>query len=141
MAGPRNPDAACAPPLPLDAAQLGELKGRLEALARRYERAADRAQGEILGEDAELFRDLTRTGDGAVAEAELERDLAGAEQLRAHLAAIRAAQARIESGGYGVCIECGLPIGFARLSAEPTAARCVSCQEGEEGAGRRKRAG
>ena len=136
MAGPRNAGAEA--PRALNATQLGGLKRKLEALARRCERASERAQGEILGEDAELFRDLTRTGDGAVAEAELERDLAGAEQLLASLAAIRAAQARIASGDYGVCAGCGRPIGFARLSAEPTAVRCVPCQESREGAASRK---
>lgn len=141
MSGARKAGAPAEAPRALNATQLGGLKRKLAALARRFERAAERAQGEILGEDAELFRDLTRTGDGALAEAELERDLAGAEQVRGALAAIRAAEDRIATGEYGTCAECGRPIGFARLSAQPAALRCVACQESlEAGAGRRKRA-
>ncbi|HEX2495065.1 MAG TPA: TraR/DksA family transcriptional regulator, partial [Steroidobacter sp.] len=36
---------------------------------------------------------------------------------------------RLTSGTYGDCIDCGQPIPIARLKAEPTAARCLSCQE------------
>jgi DnaK suppressor protein len=49
-----------------------------------------------------------------------------------HMRAIReieAAKARIEDGNYGVCLECGRDISFERLLAQPTALRCVDCQE------------
>ena len=127
---------AASSPRPLNATQLGGLKRKLAALRRRYEGTATRAEGEILGEDAELFHDLTRTGDGAIAEAELERDLAGAQQAWAALEAVRFAERRLASGVYGQCAECGGAIGFARLSAEPTAVRCVGCQEHREHRGR-----
>jgi RNA polymerase-binding transcription factor DksA len=31
-------------------------------------------------------------------------------------------------GSYGMCIQCGLEIGFARLRANPAAERCITCQ-------------
>ena len=40
---------------------------------------------------------------------------------------ILAALARIESGDYGVCTECGADIAPARLAALPTATRCIAC--------------
>jgi len=44
------------------------------------------------------------------------------------LMAIDAARARIADGSYGDCIDCGQPIPFERLKAQPTALRCVPCQ-------------
>lgn len=38
------------------------------------------------------------------------------------------ARARIAAGSIGTCLDCGDAIGFERLLAQPTAARCVYCQ-------------
>ncbi len=50
------------------------------------------------------------------------------EQDSAALSAVEAAQSRITSGTYGLCIDCGEQIVPARLKVSPEAARCVSCQ-------------
>lgn len=54
--------------------------------------------------------------------AEIERD---ADELRR----IDSALLRLNDGSYGICVDCGQPIPLARLQAEPTAQRCVPCQE------------
>ena len=54
--------------------------------------------------------------------AEIDRD---ADELRR----IDGALARINEGSYGLCESCGQEIPEARLQAEPTALRCVRCQE------------
>ncbi|MFT3857643.1 MAG: TraR/DksA family transcriptional regulator [Aquabacterium sp.] len=54
--------------------------------------------------------------------AERERD-----QLE--LTEIAEAQARIADGSYGECSDCGCEIPVARLRVEPTARRCIDCQE------------
>lgn len=36
---------------------------------------------------------------------------------------------RIETGGYGLCIDCGGEISDARLDYYPYAVRCIVCQE------------
>ncbi len=54
--------------------------------------------------------------------AEIERD---ADELRRVESALR----RANEGGYGLCIDCDAVIPKARLEAEPTALRCVRCQE------------
>jgi len=113
----------------LDGRQVARLRGELERLKREALAGVRRASGELSGEDAELFRDLGLTGDGALAEAEFERDVAGAGQVRAALIAIVAAERRLEGGEYGLCEDCGNFIGFARLDAQPAASRCVQCQE------------
>lgn len=42
------------------------------------------------------------------------------------------ALARIQSGTYGICEECGNPIGKARLMAFPRATLCMPCKQREE---------
>jgi len=42
---------------------------------------------------------------------------------------IKLALRRIETGEYGVCVDCEEPIKPKRLEAVPWAERCVSCQE------------
>lgn len=41
---------------------------------------------------------------------------------------------RIEEGTYGICEDCGRPIGMKRLSARPLATRCLECQARQEAA-------
>jgi DnaK suppressor protein len=113
----------------LDARQLGRLRGELERLKREALDGVRRSAGELSGEDADLFRDLGLTGDGALAEAEFERDVAGAGQVRSALTSIVAAERRLAKGEYGLCEDCGDVIGYARLEAQPAASRCVRCQE------------
>lgn len=61
----------------------------------------------------------------------LERDLAihNVDHNFALLRDIRAAQARIRDGSYGICIQCDEPISPRRLEALPWAARCIACQQ------------
>jgi DnaK suppressor protein len=42
---------------------------------------------------------------------------------------IDAALNRIDSGDYGICIECGEQISAKRLCALPWASRCIRCEE------------
>ncbi len=44
------------------------------------------------------------------------------------LHAIQQAQERMADGSYGSCIDCGQPIPFERLKAQPSASRCIVCQ-------------
>ena len=50
---------------------------------------------------------------------------------RRHVEVIREiddALMRIKAQRFGRCLECGAPMGYARLRAFPTARRCVACQ-------------
>lgn len=116
----------------LDARQVEHLTGELARLKREALAGVRRSSGEMSVEDADLFRDLGLTGDGALAEAEFGRDVAGAAKVRAALAAIVTAERRVASGEYGLCEDCGEAIDFARLEAYPAASRCLRCQESEE---------
>lgn len=48
------------------------------------------------------------------------------------LGEVEAARARIAQGTYGVCADCSEPIEPKRLDAQPTARRCLACQERRE---------
>ena len=66
---------------------------------------------------ADLLSDLNN--------AELSRDLAG-------LSALEEARSRLAEGGFGICADCEADIPFERLSAQPTALRCIDCQRVHE---------
>jgi DnaK suppressor protein len=60
---------------------------------------------------------------------ERELEFALDEHETAALDQIDAALARIASGVYGECTDCGSRIALARLQAAPQALRCISCQD------------
>ena len=63
--------------------------------------------------------------------AHLLANLANTElaHAREELAAIQAALQRIADSSYGDCGDCDNPIGRERLLVQPSAERCLSCQE------------
>jgi|FLYL01.1.fsa_nt_gi RNA polymerase-binding transcription factor DksA len=83
-------------------------------------------------ESGELRSDLDfgeGFADAAAATAERSEVLGLVETLKEQLAAVDAALARIESGQYGTCVECGNPIDPARLEFRPESILCVSCKQ------------
>jgi RNA polymerase-binding protein DksA len=57
---------------------------------------------------------------------EMERGLI--DRYNQELLRIAAVRERLASGVFGICVDCGEPIGAARLQAQPTAVRCTDCQ-------------
>jgi len=72
--------------------------------------------------------DAPSIGEAAVAISDVQRD---AGELREVVAAL----ARIDTGVYGLCVDCGSPLPFVRLDAVPHAARCIDCEKQHERAG------
>jgi DnaK suppressor protein len=76
---------------------------------------------------------VTDTGDESVAD--MLADM-GAAQIHRHVQELRdieAAQARLGAkNAYGVCADCGGEIIYQRLTAHPTAKRCIQCQSKRE---------
>jgi DnaK suppressor protein len=60
-----------------------------------------------------------------------ERDLAirNVDRESRLLLQVRAALRRIHDGSFGICIECESAISPKRLSAVPSAPRCIQCQD------------
>lgn len=116
-----------------DRTELHTLRARLEARAAEL-----RAEvGALRDEEA---ADLTRTpggpveDDGERGEEAARHAVRHAEQGRdtQELQAIGDALDRLDAGRYGECVDCGCDIPLARLQAEPSAARCVACQQRAE---------
>jgi RNA polymerase-binding protein DksA len=49
------------------------------------------------------------------------------DDLEVELKAIDHSLAHLKAGTYGVCVNCGKPIGVARLRARPYAELCIEC--------------
>ncbi len=53
-------------------------------------------------------------------------------EARMELAKISAALQRLDSGTYGLCVECGMEIEPGRLKVYPYADECIECAEFDE---------
>jgi len=82
----------------------------------------------------EFARDLLlQDGDDAPQRAsDREVDQALSDIDLQALAAVSEAQARLQRGNYGQCVDCEEPIRFERLLIEPEAERCLACQSTHE---------
>lgn len=92
---------------------------RLTALSREYD-------GVVAASESSNADDEHDPEGSTIA---FERSQLGAliAQTRTHLREVEAARARLADGSYGICESCGRPIAPGRLSARPTARRCIDC--------------
>jgi RNA polymerase-binding protein DksA len=102
--------------------QTGELKGEISEAEQAWAEQL-RDSGEGAGDDQ---------ADAGTKTFEREHELSLASNTRELLAQVERALMRIDSGTYGICENCGNPIGKARLQAFPRATLCVSCKQREE---------
>lgn len=114
----------------LGTAEIDRLRQRLEerrATLRDEVQAIDEESQDTPGSVPHSHvEDLGEQGEervrGAVRAAEQERD-------QRELQDIGTALERMRSGSYGECLDCGTDIPLARLEAQPSALRCLPCQE------------
>jgi RNA polymerase-binding protein DksA len=113
----------------LTTAQTEELRGMIEARRRSLQEelheGVDRAREDSFGDLAGPAPDA---GDESVATLIGDIDHADVSRDMTELRALDAARGRMDEGSYGVCVDCGSEIEFARLKAAPTALRCIRCQ-------------
>jgi DnaK suppressor protein len=123
MPGVKDPNVNAAKP---DGCQIS--KGRDIAARLRELRRELLTEYEQCG--AELRSAMDSGGDAA------ECAYAGAAHILSHLLneirEVEAALERVRLEHYGLCVDCGTPIGANRLRAMPTARRCIRCQVGTE---------
>jgi len=102
-------------------------------LAARKQVMRDEISAGLAGLHGETIEDILAgtTDAGDISSANQLSEVSNAEVARdtAELRDIVAAQARISAGTYGICIDCDVPVPYARLDAYPTAKRCIPCQE------------
>jgi RNA polymerase-binding protein DksA len=122
----------------LTAAQRSTLAKELEE-RRRVLRAemADKLHAQDNPALAGLRNRMEETDDWAVADLETALDVAEVSRDAGELREVEAALVRMKDGSYGECVECGNDIPYARLAANPSAARCIACQEKLEASQRR----
>lgn len=82
--------------------------------------------------DRRSAREVQDRGDEANTEQWREANAAMIGHHEGEIQGIQAALSRLESGTYGLCVDCGESIGFNRLQAWPLANRCVECQSKAE---------
>ena len=105
------------------------LERRRETLIAELQRDAARVREEQFGQLAGATTDI---GDESVATLLADLDQAELSRDVMELRAIEAARKRLAEGAYGICADCGAPMEFERLWAEPAATRCVECQTRHE---------
>ena len=96
-------------------AKKNELIGRLERVTQNVRRGYE-ADSEERAKQMEDHEVVDALGNDA----------------RAEIHKITAAIARIDSGDYGVCKECGLDIEESRMTVHPYAEFCIDCARFEE---------
>jgi RNA polymerase-binding protein DksA len=93
-------------------------------------------QGERAESDSERVRRSAREvqdrGDEANTDQWREANAAMIDHHVEEISGIQAALSRVDSGTYGLCVDCGESIGFQRLQAYPSANRCLECQSKAE---------
>jgi|SRR5262245_3987911 len=97
----------------------------LEEIHSEVARAREEQYQTVAGATPDLGDQSVADLVADVDQAEVTRDLA---EVRALDAAIR----RMLDGRYGVCVDCGGEIPLERLRAQPSASRCMGCQERRE---------
>jgi len=92
-------------------------KERADILSRLNEVRPAREDG-VTGDEMDVAKSM----------AEVETQARLMERLESRLRDIDAALNRVESGDYGICLNCGEEIPLARLRVIPFAVYCVDCQ-------------
>lgn len=117
----------------LTAQQVEKLRQLLDA---RTKTLASGVREELANSDHQHYRDLagsvTDTADEALAKTLVDVDAAIIDRHVTELRDIDAARGRMRDGTYGICTDCAEPVAFDRLSAYPTAKRCINCQQQRE---------
>lgn len=102
------------------------LRARASELRAEIRTTLQRSAEESHARIAELARDVE---DDAFSNLIVDLNHAEIQRDAAELGRIDRALLRLADGSYGTCQDCGGPIASERLQVEPTAARCIRCQE------------
>jgi len=110
-----------------------------EILEQRFRQLREDISQTLMRSDEQSYIELAgRVHDveeASVADLLVDVSLADIDRHVEEIRDIDAALARIATGSYGICCDCGEPIGIQRLEAYPTARRCRPCQTTYENRG------
>lgn len=117
----------------LTEAQLSELQ---ESLRQRLTELRGLIREALLSYENQQYIDLAgRVHDPeeeSLADLLVDLQLADIDRHVSEVRAIEAALQRMAQGSYGICVDTGEPIAFARLQVQPTALRSIQAQEAYE---------
>lgn len=103
-----------------------------EILEQRFRQLREDISQTLMRSDEQSYIELAgRVHDmeeASVADLLVDVSLADIDRHVEEIRDIDAALARIATGSFGICCDCGEPIGMQRLEAYPTARRCRPCQ-------------
>ena len=113
--------------------QINEFKMKLND---RFMELRREISAELLHTDEERYIDLAGqvhdSGEVALADLLVDIELASIDRHVQEIRDIDAALMRIAVGNYGNCCDCEEPIAIERLTAYPTARRCIACQQAHD---------
>jgi len=112
----------------LTAKELKQIKALLQSKINELMAEAGKTVIDMAGQEEKL-PDLN---DRASQESELNLEIRMRERERKLIVKMKEAIDRIDSGTYGICDECGEPIGAKRLMARPVTTYCIECKTREE---------
>ena len=101
--------------------RLAELAADIRAAGQERHESATAVTPEVADRKDDASRD--QQSELANRQEQHERD---------EMKQVQAALHRLDAGIYGDCADCGEPIAFARLLAQPAAERCAACQVARE---------
>ena len=116
---------------PLSSEQMNQIREQLgaarRALLAEVSEALDNTENQryvdIIG------RPPADSGDASVSDELADLNLTMLDRHISQLRAIEQTEQRMQDQTYGECVNCGGEIAFERLLAQPTAVRCVVCQD------------
>jgi RNA polymerase-binding protein DksA len=111
-------------------AQITSFRNRLDERAEQLrEEVRDGKRQSREETHARLAEQARDTGDDSFADLTVDMRYFDMDRDTAELQLIDLALMRLSEGTYGRCVDCGQDIGLSRLEVEPTAQRCIRCQE------------
>ena len=108
--------------------QLGHFRAILNDIKLGLGEDIDRTV-HTMQDEATVFAD---PNDRASQESDVSLELRNRDRERKLIKKIDEMMAKIDSGDYGYCDNCGVEIGLSRLEARPTATLCIDCKTLDE---------
>jgi DnaK suppressor protein len=108
--------------------QLDHFRGILNNIKLGLSEDIDRTV-HTMQDEATVFAD---PNDRASQESDVSLELRNRDRERKLIKKIEEMLAKIDSGDYGFCDNCGVEIGLNRLEARPTATLCIDCKTLDE---------
>lgn len=107
-----------------------DFKTRLRERAMQLRAEVEQVKAKSLDETPARVAERARDSeDDSFADLIVDTNFSEMDRDVTELRMIDTALKRIAAGTYDTCARCGQPIPLPRLEAEPTAIRCIACQE------------